>query len=235
MQSISKWGTCNLVKFNTSKIQLLTISLSNTPSNFPIILEDSEIPPLNSINILELQIFFSLPWRDIIVQIAKSVSKKLGFLFRCKQYFNSAQLFKFYTGFIRSCLEYCSHIWGSSPYTSLFDRVESKAVRLIGDPSLTSTLDPLSLRRKVASLSLFYHYYFGHCSDELAACIPLPMAQPRSTRQASFAHNHSVELSNARINWFSDGFFPTLELSPCFCISGFLQPSILQKAGLSPP
>ena len=62
---------------------------------------------------------------------------------------------------------------------------------------------------KVASLSLFYRYYFGHCSDELAACIPPPMARPRSTRQATFAHNYCVELSNARINRFSDGFFPS--------------------------
>ena len=183
LQSIFEWGTHNLVKFNISTTQLLTISLSNTPSNYPIIFDDSEIPPLNFINILGLQISSSLSWRDHIVQIAKSASKKLGVLFRCKQYSNSSQLFKFYTGFIRPCLEYCSHIWGS-PY-----RVESKAVRLIGDPSLTSTLDPLSLRRKVASLSLFYRYYFGHCSDELAACIPPPMAWPRSTRQASFAHN----------------------------------------------
>ena len=211
LQSISEWGTRNLVKFNTSKTQLLTtgISLSNTPSNYPIIFEDSKIPPLNSVNILGLQISSSLSWRDHIVQIAKSASKKLGVLFRCKQYFNSAQLFKLYTGFIRPCLEYCSHIWGSSPYTSLLDRVESKAIRLISDPSLTSTLDPLSLRRKVASLSLFYRYYFGHISDELAACIPPPMARPRSTRQAIFAHNYCVELSNARINRFSDGFFPS--------------------------
>ena len=80
---------------------------------------------------------------------------------------------------------------------------------LIGDHSLTSTFDPLFLRRKVASLSLFYRYYFGRCSDELAACIPPPMARPRSTRQTSFAHNDCVELSNARINRFSDGFFPS--------------------------
>ena len=200
LQSISEWGTRNLVKFNTSKTQLLTISLSNTPSNYPIIFEDSEIPPLNSINILGLQISSSLSWRDHIVQIAKSASKKLVVLFRCKQYFNAAQLFKLHTGFIRPSLEYCSHIWGSSPYTFLLDRIESKAICLTGDPSLTSTLDPLSL---------FYRYYFGHCSDELAACIPPPMARPRSTRQATFAHNYCVELSNARINRLCDGFFPS--------------------------
>ena len=204
LHSISEWETRNLVICNTFKTQLLTISLSNTPSNFSIIFEDSEIP-LNSINILRLQISSSLSWRDHIIQIAKSASKKLGVLFRCKQYFNSAQLFKLFTGFIRPCLEYCFHIWGSSPYTSLLDRVESKAICLIGGPSLTSTLDPLSLHRKVASLSLFYRYYSGRCSDELAACIPPPMAQPRSTRQASFAHSYCVELSNARIN----GFFPS--------------------------
>ena len=81
LQSISEWGACNLVKFNTSKTQLLTISLSNAPSNYPIIFEDSEIPPLNSVNILGLQISCSLSWRDHIVQIAKSASKNWGFSF----------------------------------------------------------------------------------------------------------------------------------------------------------
>ena len=71
----------------------------------------------------------------------------------CKQYLNSAQLFKLYTGFIHPCMEYYSHIWGSSPYTSLLDRVESKAIRLTGDPSLTLTLDPVSSPQ--GSFSLF--------------------------------------------------------------------------------
>ena len=75
LQSISEFGTRNLIKLNTSKTQFLTISFSNTPSNYPIVFEDSEIPPRNSINILGLQISCSLSWRDHIVQIAKSTSK----------------------------------------------------------------------------------------------------------------------------------------------------------------
>ena len=90
----------------------------------------------------------------------------------------------------------------------LLERVESKVICLTGHPSLTSNFDPLSLRCKMASLSLFYRCYFGHCPDELAACIPPPMAQAHSTWQASFANNYCVEFSNARINRFSDGFFP---------------------------
>ena len=73
----------------------------------------------------------------------------------CKQYFNSTRLFKLYSGLIRPYLEYCFRIWSTSPLTFLLDMVESKAIHLIGDPSLTSTLGLLSLHPKVASLSLF--------------------------------------------------------------------------------
>ena len=65
-------------------------------------------------------------------------------------------------------------------------------------------------------LYLFYRYYFGHCYDELAACIPPPMARPHSTRQASFAQATTIvrKLSKARINRFSDGFFPATSPPP---------------------
>ena len=46
---------------------------------------------------------------------------------------------------IHISLQYCSHIQGASPFTSLHNRVESKAICLIAKPSLTSTLNPLSL------------------------------------------------------------------------------------------
>ena len=112
----------------------------------------------------------------------KKKKKKWGVLFRRKQYLNSAQLLKLYTGFIRPCLEYCSHIWGSSPYTSLLDRAESKAIRLNDDPSLTSTLDSPSLHCKVAYVSLSTAITLVTALKKLAACISPPMALPRSTR-----------------------------------------------------
>ena len=82
-------------------------------------------------------------------------------------------------------MEYCSHIWGGSSATYLLDRIESNVIELVNSPNLTSKLDPLKLRRIVGSLSLFYRYYFGLCSQELAACVPPPLARPRNTRQAT--------------------------------------------------
>ena len=131
-----------LVKFNTSKTQLLTISLSNTPSNYPITFEGSEIPPPNSINILGLQISSSLSCRDHIVQIAKSASKSCGFSFDV----NSILILLNYSNCILVLFVPAWNIAlisGVLPLISLIlDSVESKAIRLIDDPSLTSTLDP---------------------------------------------------------------------------------------------
>merc|ERR1712002_782631 len=73
----------------------------------------------------------------------------------------------------------------------------------------TSSLDSLSLRRKVASLSLFYRYYFGRCSLELASCIPPPLERPRNTRQSANAHRYSVSIANSRVNSFDNCFFPS--------------------------
>ena len=233
LQSISEWGTRNLVKFNTSKTQLLTISLSNTPSNYPIIFEDSKILLLNSINLLGLQISSSLFWRDHIVQTAKSATRKWGVLFRCKQNFNFAQLFKLYIGFIRPCLEYCCHIWGSSPYTSLLDRVESKAICLIGDPSLTPTLD----------LCLFAARWLVFLFSITITLVTALMNWPPVFHLQWLGHiPHSRHHLSTTIVWnslmqeligsvmVSSFYFPHLELSPFFCIFVFLQ-----KAGLSPP
>merc|ERR1712237_80106 len=138
-------GAENLVKFNVSKTQFLPISLSTTPSVFDINFENIRIQPLSSINILGININTNLSWRPHILEIAKAASKKLGVLFRCRAYFSSEQLLQLYKGLIRPCMEYFSHIWGGSPSTSLLDKVESKAVRLINDPNLTSSLDSLSL------------------------------------------------------------------------------------------
>ena len=52
------------------------------------------------------------------------------------------------------------------------DAIQRRAIRQIGDPALTDTLDSLAHRRSVSALSLFYRYYHGFCSDEIKSIIP---------------------------------------------------------------
>ena len=92
-------------------------------------------------------------------------------------------------------MEYASHIWGGSSHCNIFEKVEVKAFRIISSPSLTESLQPLQVRRIVASLSLLYRYYNQHCSSELYGRIPPPMGRSRSTRLSSSSQRFSVHLS----------------------------------------
>ena len=63
-----------------------------------------------------------------------------------------------------------------------------------GYVGLLGLLEPLAHRRNVASLSLFYRYYFGRCSSELAQLVPLPYSRGRSTRYSDRLHDFSVTI-----------------------------------------
>ena len=70
-------------------------------------------------------------------------------------------------------MEYCCHIWAGAsqrPLSSL-DSVQRRLLGLVG-PDLYSTLQLLSHRRNVASISLFYRYFHGKCSHELHSRVP---------------------------------------------------------------
>ena len=86
-------------------------------------------------------------------------------------------------------MEYCCHIWAGAPscYLELLDKLQKRICRTVG-PSLAASLEPLPHRRSVASLSLFYRYYFGRCFSELAHLIPLPFSQGRSTSYSNRLH-----------------------------------------------
>ena len=73
------------------------------------------------------------------------------------------------------CMEYCCQVWAGAPayYLELLDKLQ-KQIRRTVCPSLTASLEPFAHHENVASLSLFYRYYFGRCSSELAQLVPLP-------------------------------------------------------------
>ena len=93
-------------------------------------------------------------------------------------------------------MEYCCHIWAGAPscYLELLDKLQKRICRTVG-PSLAASLEPLAHRRNVASLSLFYSYYFGRCSSELAQLVPLPYCRGRSTRYSDRLHDFHVKWS----------------------------------------
>ena len=94
-------------------------------------------------------------------------------------------------------MEYCCHVWVGAPrcYLQLLDKLQKRICRTVG-PSLAASLEPLHHRRNAASLSLFYRYYFGICSYELAQLVPLPYSRERererSTCYSDRLHDFSI-------------------------------------------
>ena len=106
-------------------------------------------------------------------------------------------------------MEYCCHVWAGAPscYLELLDKLQKRIYRTVG-PSLAASLEPLALRPKVASLSLFYRYYLGRCSSELAELVPLPYPQGRSTCYSDSLHDFSVTVPGCYKDVYVNSFFP---------------------------
>ena len=75
-------------------------------------------------------------------------------------------------------MEHCFHVWAGAPscYLELLDKLQKRTCRTVG-PSFAASFEPLAHRPNVASLSLFYRYYFDRCSSELAQLVPLPFSR----------------------------------------------------------
>ena len=92
-------------------------------------------------------------------------------------------------------------------YLELLEKLLKGRYRTVG-PSLATSLEPIAHRRNVASLSLFYRYYFGRCSSELAQLVPLPFSRGRSTRYSDRLHYFSVTIPRCYKDVYVNSFFP---------------------------
>ena len=60
----------------------------------------------------------------------------------------------------------------------------------------------------MASLSLFYRYYIGRCSSELAQLVPLSFSRGRSTCFSDRLHDFSVTITRCYKDVYVKSFFP---------------------------
>ena len=112
-----------------------------------------------------------LDWGSYIISIAKTASKKIRALIRSMKFLSPEVALYLYKSTI------CPWNTAGAPscYLDLLDKLQKQICRIVG-PSLAASLEPLAHRQNVASLSLFYRYYFGRCSSELAQLVPLPFS-----------------------------------------------------------
>ena len=177
------WGEKWLVDFNAGKTQLVLFDRSNNSGSIDVKMDGSILEEKSSFKMLGLTFSSKLDWGSYIISIANTAFKKTGALIRSMKFLSPEVALYLYKSTIRLCMEYCCHVWAGarSYYLKLLDKLQKQMCRTT-DPSLDASLEPLAHRRNVASLRLFYRYYFGRCSSELAQLVPLPFSRGRSTR-----------------------------------------------------
>ena len=150
-----------------------------------------------------------LTFSPYIISIAKTASKKIGALIPSMKFLSTEVATYLYKSVIRQCIKYCCHICAgaSSCYLELLDKPQNEICRTVG-PSLAASLEPLAHHQNVACLSLFYWYYFGRCSSELAQLAPLPYSQGRSTLYSNRLHDSSVTIPRCYKDVYVNSFFP---------------------------
>ena len=175
------WGRKWLFDFNAGKTQLVLFDQSKNTGAIDVKMDGSVLEEKTSFKMLGLTFSSKLYWGSYIVSIAKTVSKKIGALIRSMKFFSPEVALYLYKSTIRTCTEYCCHVWAGAPscYLELLDKLQKRICRTVG-PSLATSLESLAHHGNVASLSLFYRYYFGRCSSELTQLVPLPFSRGRS-------------------------------------------------------
>ena len=106
-------------------------------------------------------------------------------------------------------MEYCCHVWAGAPccYLELLGKLQKRICTTVC-PLLAASLEPLAQRQNGASLSLFYRYYFGRCSLELAQLVPFAFSRRRSSSYSDILNDFSVSIPRCYKDVYVNSFFP---------------------------
>ena len=178
LQDTVDWGRKWLVDFNAGKTQLVSFDRSNNTGAIDVKMDGSILKEKSSFKMLGLPFSSKVDWGSYIISIAKTASKKIGAFIRSVKFLSPEVPLYLYKFIMR-------------PY-----------MNTVG-PSLAVSLEPLAHRQNVASLSLFYKYYFGRCSSELTQLVPLPYS-----RYSDRLHDFSVTIPRCYKDFYVNSFFP---------------------------
>ena len=125
-------GNTWLVDFNPGKTQLKQFDWCSNNGSIDVKMNGS---------VLSKNYLFKLDGGSSIISIAKTASKKIGALIRFMKFLSPEVALYLYKSTIRSCMEYCHHIWTGAPsfYLELLDKLQKRISRT-ASPSLAACL-----------------------------------------------------------------------------------------------
>ena len=164
------WSKKWLNDFSAGKTQLFSFDRCDNNGAIDVKMDGSVLDEKSSFKMVWLTFSSKLYWGSYIISIAKAASKKIGALICCMKSLSPEVALYLYKSTIRPGI-----LLSPSCYLELLDNLQKRTCTTVG-ALLAASLETLAHRRNLASLSLFYRYYFGICSSELAQLVPLPFS-----------------------------------------------------------
>ena len=167
-------------------------------------MDGSVLEEESSFKMVTLSFSSKMDWGSYIIFIVKIASKKIGALIPFMKFLSPGVALYLYKSSVWPYMEYCCHVWAGAPswYLEVLDKLQNCKCRTSG-PSLAASLEPLAHFQNVASLSLFYRYYFGRCSS-----VHLPHSRGRCTHYSDRLNDFSVSIPRCYKDVYVNSFFP---------------------------
>ena len=99
-------------------------------------------------------------------------------------------------------------VWAGAPswHLELLDKLQKRCSTVV--LSLAASHEPLTHHQNIASLILFYRYYFVRCSSELAQLVPFPYSWETCSCYYDRLHDFSFTIARCYKDVCVNSFFP---------------------------
>ena len=202
------------MEFNPSKCQVLHISRSKSPYNFPYKLHGQILSPVKDARYLGVDISQGLSWNTHISRITTNANRTLGFIKRNVTCKHEKVKSTAYNALVRPQLEYSSSVWSPHTQTNIhkLEMVQRRSIRWVKHDysRYTSVTDlqnalgwsTLERRRQDSRLVMFYRIYHNLVAISLPPYLVVP------SRLSRHMHPYSLRQPHVRSDFFKYSFFP---------------------------
>ena len=185
------------MSFEPAKSQLMSVSRRHTTPGLPqLSFLNRDVQKESRLKLLGFLSDSKLSYGYHIHRTAIRATQRLHFLRKAAAALCTRGRAVVYKGFVRPLMEYSPLVWLGAAHLNKLDRVQLRALKIIGP---TSALQTLHARRTVAAATYMYKLKFSELAPRLRCLIPLPMLPPdtlRTRRQVSLTRRHPHQLTN---------------------------------------
>lgn len=192
LNKVYDWTLNNRLSLNTDKTYaiLFTNRVGSIQTPYVVTLGGSNVPFVDGIKFLGLQLDNKLNMNEHISYIAGKLSKTIGILYKLHNIIPTQSMISLYYALFYPYFTYCISIWGGTADTHLncLIVIQKRAVRLIACSDYLAHTTPLFYQLKILKLKDIYklnlavHMYKLHCNNSIT--LPVHHYETRQRQRA---------------------------------------------------